>query len=105
MFNLVCYQREEKPREKVLRKDRLLAECYCVKLKVSRKKLIINELLVEAAGVELSRVFRTRKLLILGTATRAKKAPIARSIVRLLYENTLALSPANRTQCPQIRRC
>jgi hypothetical protein len=52
LFNLVCYRREEKPREKVLRKNRLLAECYCAKLKVSRNKLIINELLVEAAGVE-----------------------------------------------------
>jgi hypothetical protein len=31
---------------------------------------------VEAAGVELSSVLRTRKLLILGTATRAKKAPL-----------------------------
>jgi hypothetical protein len=31
---------------------------------------------VEAAGVELSSVLRTRKLLILGTATSAKKAPL-----------------------------
>jgi hypothetical protein len=62
LFNLVCYRREEKPREKVLRKNRLLAECYCAKLKVSRKKLIINELLVEAAGVELITVLTARKL-------------------------------------------
>jgi hypothetical protein len=73
LFNLVCYRREEKPREKVLRKNRLLAECYCAKLKVSRKKLIINELLVEAAGVELITVLTARKLLILGIATTAKK--------------------------------
>jgi hypothetical protein len=73
---LVCYRREEKPREKVLRKNRLLAECYCAKLKVSRKKLIINKVLVEAAGVELFRVLITRNLLILGTATKAKKAPL-----------------------------
>jgi hypothetical protein len=32
--------------------------------------------MVEATGVELSSVLRTRKLLILGTATRAKKAPL-----------------------------
>jgi hypothetical protein len=31
--------------------------------------------MVEAAGVELSTVLTTRKLLILGTATTAKKAP------------------------------
>jgi len=32
--------------------------------------------MVEAAGVELSSVLRTRNILILGTATRAKKAPL-----------------------------
>jgi hypothetical protein len=32
--------------------------------------------MVEAAGVELSSVLITRKLLILETATRAKKAPL-----------------------------
>ena len=31
---------------------------------------------MEATGVELIRVLRTRKLLILGTATTAKKAPL-----------------------------
>ena len=36
--------------------------------------MIINEILVEAAGVELFRVLITRNLLILGTATTAKKA-------------------------------
>jgi hypothetical protein len=38
--------------------------------------LIINEIVVEAAGVELSGVLIIRKLLILGTATTAKKAPL-----------------------------
>jgi hypothetical protein len=38
--------------------------------------LIINEILVEATGVELFRVLITRNLLILGTATTAKKAPL-----------------------------
>jgi hypothetical protein len=51
------------------------AELHCTTSKIVREILIINEILAEAAGVELSRVLRTRKLLILGTATRAKKAP------------------------------
>ena len=37
---------------------------------------MIDELLVEAAGVELFSVLITRKLLIPGTATTAKKAPL-----------------------------
>jgi ribosomal protein S18 acetylase RimI-like enzyme len=60
---------------------------HCTESFIACKLFIINEILVEATGVELSRVLRTRKLLILGTATRAKKAPLPRSIVRLLYEN------------------
>jgi hypothetical protein len=43
---------------------------------VVREQLIINELLVEAAGVELFRVLITRNLLILGIATTAKKTPL-----------------------------
>jgi len=39
--------------------------------------------MVEAAGVELITMLTTRKLLILGTATTAKKAPLP----NLLYEN------------------
>jgi hypothetical protein len=38
--------------------------------------MIINKILVEAAGVELSSMLTARKLLILGTATTAKKAPL-----------------------------
>jgi hypothetical protein len=38
--------------------------------------MIINEILVEATGVELFSVLTARKLLILGTATTAKKAPL-----------------------------
>ena len=45
-------------------------------LRYVSKRLIIDELLVEAAGVELFRVLITRNLLILGTATTAKKAPL-----------------------------
>ena len=52
------------------------AECYCTKLKSVRKLLIINEIVVEATGVELFSVLTTRKLLILGTARTAKKAPL-----------------------------
>src|SRR5579864_1593264 len=39
------------------------------------KQLIINEILVEATGVELFSVLTAHKLLILGTARTAKKAP------------------------------
>ena len=46
------------------------------KLKCVCKQLIINTLVVEAAGVELFSVLITRKLLIPGTATTAKKAPM-----------------------------
>jgi len=52
------------------------AERYCTKLKCVRKQLIINEILVEATGVELFSVLITRNLLILGIATTAKKAPL-----------------------------
>ena len=45
-------------------------------IKSISKTLKINEILVEAAGVELFSVLTTRKLLILGTATTAKKAPL-----------------------------
>jgi len=42
---------------------------------------------VEAAGVELFGVLITRKLLILGIAKTATKAPLPDPFVRLLYEN------------------
>jgi hypothetical protein len=51
-------------------------QTYCTKLKYACKLLIINEMVVEAAGVELFRVLTARKLLIPGTATTAKKAPL-----------------------------
>ena len=38
--------------------------------------MITNGIVVEAAGVELFRVLITRNLLIPGTATTAKKAPL-----------------------------
>ena len=52
------------------------AKYYCTKLQCVRKRLIVNEIVVEAAGVELFSVLITRKLLILGSARRAKKAPL-----------------------------
>ena len=51
-------------------------ERYCTKLKCVCKQLITNGIVVEAAGVELFRVLITRNLLIPGTATTAKKAPL-----------------------------
>ena len=51
-------------------------EGYCTKSKCVCKNMIIKELLVEAAGVELFGVLITRKLLILGIAKTAKKAPL-----------------------------
>jgi hypothetical protein len=53
-----------------------IAESYCTKLKCVCKQLIINKLLVEATGVELFSVLVTCKLLILGIAKTAKKAPL-----------------------------
>jgi hypothetical protein len=67
---------EKKNREKNLAEKPPLAEHYCTKLKYVRKQLIIKELLVEATGVELFGVLITRKLLILGIAKTAKKAPL-----------------------------
>jgi hypothetical protein len=65
---------EKKNREKNLAEKPPLAERYCTKLKCARKQLIIKELLVEATGVELITMLTARKLLIPGSATRAKKA-------------------------------
>ena len=79
---------EKKNREKNLAEKPSLAKHYCTKLKYVRKQLIINELLVEATGVELFSGLITRKLLIPGTATAAKKAPLPDPFVRLLYENS-----------------
>jgi hypothetical protein len=49
---------------------------HCTKSCCACNVLITNEILVEATGVELFRVLITRNLLILGTATTAKKAPL-----------------------------
>jgi hypothetical protein len=52
------------------------SERHCTTLKNVSNILIINEILVEATGVELITMLITRNLLILGTATKAKKAPL-----------------------------
>jgi len=52
----------------------LLADCTISCCVCSR--LIVNEIVVEAAGVELITTLTARKLLILGSATTAKKAPL-----------------------------
>ena len=49
---------------------------HCTKSFCACNVLITNEILVEATGVELFGVLIIRKLLILGTATTAKKAPL-----------------------------
>ena len=56
--------------------------------------LIINEIVVEATGVELVTMLTARKLLILGTA---KKAPLPNPLYVLLYENAHALESRRLT--------
>jgi hypothetical protein len=61
-------------RESALLRQRLYD--HCTKSFITCKLFITKEILVEAKGVELFRVLITRNLLILGTATTAKKAPL-----------------------------
>ena len=49
---------------------------HCTEIIMDCKLLIIMEIVVEATGVELFRVLITRNLLILGSTTTAKKAPL-----------------------------
>jgi hypothetical protein len=55
----------------------LRSRCTKIVRKVLRlfEPLIINEIFGGRAGVELSRVLRTRKVLILGTANKCLKRP------------------------------
>jgi hypothetical protein len=71
---------------------------YCTKLKCVGKLMIINEIFVEATGVELITMLRTRKLLILGTATRAKKAPLPDPLYVYCTKMPSLWSPAETTQ-------
>jgi hypothetical protein len=74
----------------------LLYELKCV-----RKHLIINEIVVEAGGVELSNVLTARKLLILGTPTTARKAQLPNPlyvIVRKCFSLRRRQTPYSRPQ-------
>jgi len=53
--------------------------------------------MVEAAGVELFWGVDNTWVIDSRNRHNGQKGPIARSIVRLLYENTLTLNPANPT--------
>ena len=57
--------------------------------------MIINEILVEAAGVELFGVLITRKLLILGIAKTAKKAPLPDPLYVYCTKMLFAPEPAD----------
>ena len=53
--------------------------------------------LVEAAGVELITILITRNLLILGTATKAKKAPLPDPLYVYCTKMLFALEPRRPT--------
>jgi hypothetical protein len=74
------------------------AERYCAKSECVCNILIINEILVEAAGVELITMLTTRKLLILGTATTAKTAPLPNPLYVYCTKMLSLLSRADTTQ-------
>jgi hypothetical protein len=69
-----------------------VAERHCTKFKAVCKPLILNKIVVEAAGVELFRVLITRKLLILGTARTARKAPLPNPLYVYCTKMLFALS-------------
>jgi hypothetical protein len=65
--SLVCYTNES---------GSCVQKVYSAKLIQGERASVAVFEVVEAAGVELIRVLTTRKLLILGTATTARKAPL-----------------------------
>ena len=67
---------ERENRVRSLAENPPLLNAYRTKLNCVGKLLIIHDIFVEATGVELIIMLTTRKLLILGSATRAKKAPL-----------------------------
>ena len=71
----------------------------CETIKVVRKRLIKKEIVVEATGVELITMLTARKLLILGSATSAKKAPLPDPLYVCCTKILSLWSPANTTQC------
>ena len=77
-----------------------------MKLRCVCKQLIIKEIVVEAAGVELITILITRNLLILGTATTAKKAPLPDPLYVYCTKYVSLLRPADsrsRHSIPWIR--
>jgi hypothetical protein len=60
-----------------------------------------RKLVVEAAGVELITMLITRKLLILGPATTAKKAPLPNPLYVYCTKMVFALESPDATQRPQ----
>jgi hypothetical protein len=71
-----------------VRRRSVAAERHCMRLRIVRNELILNEIVAEATGAGLFGLLTTRNLLILRSATTAKNAG---SIVRLFYKNALAL--------------
>ncbi len=93
-------------RPKVNTAENTPAERYCTKLKTVSKILIINEILVEVAGVELITVLRACRLLIPGTATTARRphCPIhCTFIVRKCMRSRLTLTPHRDPIIPRVR--
>jgi hypothetical protein len=95
------YWWREKNRETSPAEKPVPAERHCTKLKCVCKQLQTNEIFVEAAGAELSSVLRTRRLLILGTATRAKKAPLPDPLYVYCTKILSLWSSADTTHWPQ----
>ena len=60
--------------------------------------MIINEILVEATGVELFSVLTARKLLILGTATTAQKASLPNPLYVYCTKMLFALESKGHTK-------
>ena len=58
--------------------------------------MIINEIVVEATGVELITALTARKLLILGNSTRARKAPLPNPLYVYCTKMLLALESDGR---------
>jgi hypothetical protein len=86
------------------------SERHCTKLKYVSKQLIIKEILVKAAGVELIKVLRACRLLILGNAATAKSAPLpdrlyvyCTKIFRSRLNPTPATAPYSRSTLRLVR--
>ena len=74
---------------------------YCTIRFYVCNQLIINKILVEAAGVELSCMLTARRLLIPGSATPAKKAPLPDPLYVYCTKMLLARESKGQTYRPQ----